>query len=429
MAVARIDAATGKTELASARVAVQSAAAERPRADALVRDRFVARRFNGRDNVLSGLSAVVAEGAAGLAFQSAEWIEHALAIIQHRGIGEPVLIRIDDTVTGELVLAMPLVVGRRRGLTFAEGIDASVADYCAPLVGHGMPTDVDAVAGAIWSAFSGALGDVDVIALDKIPEAVVGKATALAAHPLARDSKFRGNRLEIADTVDAFVALRGKRYRKEAERCRRRLEEMGTVRFRRMASAAEAEAAYRQLETWQRERHLDAGHVYCLDEPDIRHFYLDLALAHLDTGFVSIFELAVDDVPIAILYGTEHQGTFTLLRIADAGGVWKPVSPGRMVVLEMMRYEVARDVRSIDMGIGDYPFKRWIGCEPYRLVDLVVARSIKGRPYVALDRLKSWARRHEQLRRAFQQIKRFSQGRAGKSGGSEPRDGDGQDES
>ena len=80
MAVARIDAATGKTELASARVAVQSAAAERPRADALVRDRFVARRFNGRDNVLSGLSAVVAEGAAGLAFQSAEWIEHALAI-------------------------------------------------------------------------------------------------------------------------------------------------------------------------------------------------------------------------------------------------------------------------------------------------------------------------------------------------------------
>lgn len=51
-------------------------------------------------------------------------------------------------------------------------------------------------------------------------------------------------------------------------------------------------------------------------------------------------------------------------------------------------------MRTFDVGIGDYPFKRWIGCAPYNLYDLEIALAWKAQPEVWLARLKRAVRRH-----------------------------------
>ncbi len=74
-----------------------------------------------------------------------------------------------------------------------------------------------------------ALADVDVIQLQEIPALVAGRANPLLLTQGAAPSRFIGNRLTVATKVKDFMASRCKKYRKETERSRRRLEDAGEV--------------------------------------------------------------------------------------------------------------------------------------------------------------------------------------------------------
>jgi CelD/BcsL family acetyltransferase involved in cellulose biosynthesis len=64
-----------------------------------------------------------------------------------------------------------------------------------------------------------------------------------------------------------------------------------------------------------------------------------------------------------------------------------------MVMIDTMDDLVARGVTTFDMGIGDYPFKRWIGCEAYPLYERLIAVSRIGQAHVLADSLKRTIRK------------------------------------
>ncbi|MGD9783147.1 MAG: GNAT family N-acetyltransferase [Hyphomicrobiaceae bacterium] len=362
------------------------------------------------------LAHVASEGCRGTVFQSSEWLRPAAALELNRGAREVLLTVLSDD-HGTL-LALPLAVHGEGGVRVARFIDGGISDYGAPLMGPAVPR-VAAASSEVWRALARGLSGIDVLRLEKLPGVIAGAANPLAHHSKARASRFNANRLDVPDTVEAFVASRGKKYRKEWERCQRRIAEMGIVTFERAATSDAIEKAYRQLEAWQSTRHREAGHAYALDDTATSRFYLDLLLAHADSGFAGIFTLSVAGQPVAILYGVARDGTFTLLRIADAGEDWKTVSPGRLVVLETMRHFLERGVRTFDMGIGDYPFKHWIGCEQHPLFDLVLARTLKGMPHVAVHQARAWARSTPAVANALRRLRSGVAGmRGGASGGS-----------
>lgn len=341
------------------------------------------------------LAGALAAGAVATPFQSATWLAALDAVLAPARAASIELLWVSDAASHDLIVALPIAMRRVGGLRAAEIADLGVADYQAPLLGPSAPAFADAGgAAAIAVALRQALPDVDLLRFEKMPAAIGDRANPLAHLVQAHASRFSANRLQVPDTVEAFIASRGKKYRKEAERCFRRIAEAGEVRFERASSPDEIAAAYAQLEAWQSMRHNEAGHVYALDDADLSRFYRDLALAGAGVRegagagagsepFASLFTLSVGDRFVAILYGVEHAGTFTLLRIADAGAEWKHVSPGRLVVIETMRHMVARGVRDFDMGIGDYPFKRWIGCSSELLFDAEIALTWRALPLVA----------------------------------------------
>ena len=248
----------------------------------------------------------------------------------------------------------------------------------------------------------------------------VGTGNPLAAHSAAQPSRHQGNALTITDSVETYIRSRGKKYRKEVERCYRVLESEGAWAFARADSAAEIDAAFAALERQQAERHAGKADDYALAGSQFSAFYRDV-LADQESA-ARIFTLSVNGAIIAVLLGLahcdpaplgdaakakqgEHGGTFTLLRIANGGADWKHVSPGRLIVVEAMKYYDARGVKTFDMGIGDYQFKRGFGTEPVPLVDLVVPVSLRGMPYVAAARLKSHLRRNERFRALVARIR------------------------
>lgn len=388
-------------------------------ADARAEPQFAVERVTAA-GMLARLTEAQAAGAAATPFQSAAWLAALDAVVAPALAAASELIWVTDAGSHDLIVALPITVRRAGGLRVAEIADLGVADYQAPLIGPAaasVASDATACA-ALLVAIKHALGDVDLLRFEKMPHEVAGRVNPLAMLAGVRPSRFSANRLTVETTVDAFIAARGKKYRKEAERCFRRIADQGEVRFARAETAGTIDAAYAQLESWQHARHAEAGHVYSLDRPELCQFYRRLAVdgASCAPRFASIFTLTVDGLVVAILYGVEYAGTFTLLRIADAGDAWKQVSPGRLVVIETMRHMVDRGISNFDMGIGDYPFKRWIGCSAHPLVDLEIALTWRALPRMAAGRLKQRLRESQRTRALVRRLKAL----AGKRSRPEP---------
>lgn len=365
----------------------------------------VVSRVYGAAAVLAEVEALIEAGAACGMFQRPQWLAAAIELGRERAGAEPVLVILRNARSGEFVAALPLAVYRQGGLKTAGFIDFGVGDYGAPLLGRSDQSQQFA-GDRLLKAIASALPGVDLLRLEKMPDEVGGVRNLLATASAARSSRFHANRLEVEGSVEAFVASRGKKYRKEAERCWRRLNDLGEGRLVQATSAQEVDATYGLLERWQSQRHHDAGHDYGLDCPHMSRFYRDLAIRGLGDGFARIFTLYAGNEPIAALYGITSGRTFTLLRIADAGRAYSAVSPGRMIVLQAMRALVAEGVAEFDMGIGDYPFKRWIGCRSLPLVDIVQPLSARALPRVAWERARGWARQNEALRATIGRLRR-----------------------
>lgn len=357
---------------------------------------FHVERIRGAAKVLENIAALRAAGVEATGFQTEQWLSALFSDVAPHAGAEPSLVVLRRRESGAVALAMPLVVRAIGALRYGEFADLGLTDYCAPLVGSEPPaTREEAV--ALIEALRSELRDVDIIRLEKMPAIIGGHANPLLLPEGSHPSRFSGNRLTVATTVNDYIASRGKKYRKEAERSRRRLEDMGTLTHSRATTVEEIDHAYQRLETWQQARHLRAGHDYRLSQPQVSKFYRGLLVANRNRDFANLFTIEVEGQLVAALLGITHGTTFTLLRIADAGEDWRHCSPGRMVVIEAMEYLVARGITTFDMGIGDYPFKRWIGCEPHPLYDRLIAITPRGHAHALFDRLKRRIRANQTL--------------------------------
>jgi CelD/BcsL family acetyltransferase involved in cellulose biosynthesis len=327
-------------------------------------------------------------------FQQSDWLEGIYRHLAPTTGARAVVLAVRLAVGGALVLVLPLVVRRDSGFEIAYAADLGVSDYNVPLAGPGGGVPLNAK--ALMAAIKRALPDVDVVCLDRM---LCCAANPLASHPSAQPSRHQGNALTIIDSVDAYVRSRGKKYRKEVERCFRVLASEGPWAFARCVRDPDIAVAFAALERQQAQRHADSTEDYALAQPEFADFYRDALRRGSTHSGAQIFTLSVKGEIIAVLLGVVHDTTFILLRIANGGDAWRHVSPGRLIVVEAMRALFESGVRTFDMGIGDYQFKRGFGAEKVALVDLVDAVSVKGMAWVACVRTKRALRQNEQLRR------------------------------
>jgi CelD/BcsL family acetyltransferase involved in cellulose biosynthesis len=367
--------------------------------------RFIAEVFDGADDALAALEAVQG-GLVSTGFQTLNWLTvlyEELASAEH---ALPRVVIISERNTGEVALILPLLISKKRSLTIARFADLGVSDYGSPILGPVILEKSRSIR-RVWRAVRKAMPDVDLIRLERMPAEIGGRTNPLLTRRGITPARHPGNVLTIPDTVEAFLRSRGKKYRKEVERCTRLWEKEGAPRFYRATTPEQIARAYSVLEEQQASRHGTLGSTYVLDKPAYAAFYERLAIDGSDAGLASLFALEANGEIIATLFGIVHDGTFTLLRIATGGNAWSHLSPGRLVVVEAMKHFVAQDVRRFDMGIGDYPFKRGFGAEKVPLYDLIVARGLSAEPAAIYHRLKGRLRRNEHLRAVFQRLKPY----------------------
>ena len=339
------------------------------------------------------------------AFQCAAWLERILDHWCDDTDGAVSLVVVRDTASGAIGLVMPLVVVEERGVRVAGFPDYGVSDYSAPLIGPAWSQCVEAFGQlAIWRAVLDELADVDLLSLQSVPASFGPGMPDLSLLGRQFAAQHMRNIVTLSDGVDAFLRERGKKYRKEVERCRRLLDRAGPVELRVAEGAAEVQAAFEALTSLQ-SRRWDHDESYRLDEAHLVRFYRDALEKSAGEGEALIFTLAVGRQVIAVLYGLLWRDSFTLLRIASDTDNWSRVSPGRIMVIEVMRHFAQKGVTTFDLGIGEYAFKRGIGARSEALIDVEKALSLRGIPSVVLMQAKALLRRNPRLFRLAKRLR------------------------
>lgn len=296
----------------------------------------------------------------------------------------PMLLR---DAAGALVAGLPLVretVGRQR-IGFADG---GLADYNAPFLSCDAPADA-AGALALWRALLRALPRSDVVRLERMPARVGDRPNPFAMLPDARPSPGIGLMLALEDGFDDWRRARPRRYRMELGRCGRLFDALSGASFEQVAPA-DAPATFLELERLQRARMAPQATSYRLDDPHACAFH---AILTARDEACLLFALRAEGRTVAVLLGLRNGRDFIMLRVAGDED-YARLSPARLVIVRAMERLAAEGVRTVDLGLGDYPYKRRLGGEPVALVDVVVARSPRGLGEAARCRVAAWLRAH-----------------------------------
>lgn len=338
-------------------------------------------------------------------FQTPAWLYATYSILAAANDSEPCLVSVRRASDRAVRLVLPLAIAKTKGQLVAGFPHFGVADYGGPLLAHSESEIIsEREFSAVWRQICCVLHGVDRISLANMPLTYEERANPLAQLEGVLPAAHARFVVAVDGTMGDYLFHRGKKYRKEVERCYRLLSATGPWSFGHAQDQPARQQAFNDLERLQNARWIEGNVDYYLRSDAVAGFYQDILLKNSGTGSdeagAQIFVLNSGSEPIAVLYGVVSQSCFTLLRIASASGPWRRMSPGRLIVLEAMKHFVDRGIRTFDLGIGDYSFKRGLGAKIQPLVNLDRALVLKARPHVMLMQAKGWLRRHPQLYRA-----------------------------
>ncbi|WP_423416267.1 GNAT family N-acetyltransferase [Hyphomicrobium sp. B1] len=362
-----------------------SAGGEQARSATPGESRFVAEIFDGADDALAALE-VIEGGLVATGFQTLNWLTVFYDEVAHAHRAMPRLAVVTDSESDQVVLALPLVVAKEGLLRVASLAALEAVGQGAPLLGPEPLSDPDRIRD-IWRALRAAIRDVDLIRLERMPAEIGGCPNPLIDLFGSSTSRASAHRLVITGSFDDYLQGLGKRYRKDVERCHRLWQSEDNPRLVCAETDDEIAHVFATMEEQQAVWHAARGTKDIFAERSNREFFERLAFDGADAGVTSLFALEAGGRIVATLFGLTHEGAFSLLSISTGGEQWSHLSPGRLVVLEMVKHLVAQGIRRFDFGINANPLKHGFGTEEVPLYDLVVAQDLAAVPKALVHEL------------------------------------------
>ncbi len=339
----------------------------------------IAEIFDGADEALAALE-VIEPKLVSTGFQTLDWLTalyEELAAAHH---ALPRLVVVTDGESGDVVMALPLVVRREGLLRVASFAGLGVSEeYGAPLLARASQSDGRQLRRA-WRSARAAMRDVDLIRFERMPAEVGGQPNPLIGLFGSAPSPVPGHSLVVLGGFEDYLHGLGKKYRKDLERSHRLWENEGKPRFYQAVADDQIAHVFATLEEQEAVWHAKHGTKDILADPASRSFYERLAIDGSDAGLTALYALEADGKIVATLFGLLHDGVFSLLCISTGGERWSHLSPGRLVVLETVKHLVSRGIRRFDLGVTSNPLKHGFGAESVPLYDLVIAQDVTALP-------------------------------------------------
>lgn len=328
--------------------------------------------------------------------QSAAWISAWAAKV------DPDLVVATLAVDGRPQLALALEVVRYGPFRVARFPGGRHANGNFPLLSISAGTTPAAI-GAMVAAIAAARPDIDLLALERLANAIEGTTNPLLALPHAPSPN-----LALAVDLDGgFEALlgrsSGKRKRKKHRSQTRKFEAAGGFRLITAATPQDCDRLLSEFFAMKRDRFAKMGVADVFAEPSVKAFFHHLFVEALGAERPDFVLDALEvDGRLRAVTGSSRCGRrliceFGAIREDDLAGT----SPGDFLFFENIQRACNDGYSVYDFSVGDEPYKRlWCDIET-RQFDALVSLTAKGR-LLALalrtaNRAKAWVKNNRTL--------------------------------
>lgn len=346
------------------------------------------------------------------------------------------LLLLEARTEGRLTAVLPLVESRAgwrglwsRKLRGAANIHSSRFDIAC----EDGPAGEAAVAG-LWAALRGIRG-WDVVEIPRVPQG--GAAEALLAHAAEdgyptgmwrgfwrpKDSPYI--EVDLAPGEDPTTIAAHAHFRRNVRRRLRRAKEEYEVGLRRVEKAdPDALEAFFELErrSWKGQQ---GTAITCSSAT--RDFYVAVATAAAEEGYLSLYFLDFDGVPVAGHLGLTHQGRYYMPKVAYDED-YARFSPGHLLLRGIIE-DLSQDGPVVVDFLGLVaPWKEdWTQQVLPHSCCFIYRKGVRGRAlhfgrFVVLAAART-AARHPSIEPAARAFQRWLKGSAGKSDGGSPHHG------
>ena len=241
------------------------------------------------------------------------------------------------------------------------------------------------------------IGGIDLYDLDAQPVAWAGAPNPLAIYTDASPARCDVGMMRLeADFAAVLKAHRGAKKAKKRRWQANALESVGGFQLRRAASAEEALAILdtylAQKAAWFRAQ----GIADSFAKPGVADFFRALVKRRWsgsENALIEFDALEFDGSIRAILGSGTQSGRLSGYFMSVSDDDWRRVSPGELMLYEVISASCARGLTSLDLGRGDERYKAsWLDViEPH--VRAIVSVTVAGRTAAALFRMKDRAER------------------------------------
>jgi len=312
-------------------------------------------------------------------FQHPTWLD---LVYRHRvpATGSArVVVTVREQAGGRLLLLLPLVRRRWRGIRLVEFADLGVCDYAAPVV------DRDAAARVLADPdvprrVRAMLGRFDLLHLQKLkgsPEPTVrlvgareGRRLPYETHPIALPPATEEWREKLLDP--SFV--------RHLARKRKRLRPKGEYAVVEVTDPDEVDAVLDRIRGFRASRFADRRAVDLMQDPDCFAFYSAVARqSTVDGGPATLSVVTVAGEPVAASLDLADEEEHLFLIVGYDFAKLRNYSLGLLIVDDLMDRAVASGLHTFDLTVGDEGYKSDFGATPVPMYAVRLPGTLRGR--------------------------------------------------
>lgn len=236
---------------------------------------------------------------------------------------------------------------------------------------------------ALWPALATRIAQqagADVLDLRHLSAAVAGTPNPLFDSSL-RQTAYATHSLSLQGSWETFRNDRlSSSHRATSRRKWRQLHKLGTPRFVDAQGVDEALSLLSTILSLKRTQCADSGRRDLLAMPGYADFFREMTRRHFASGRIRITALQIDRSVLAAHWGCVHQGRFLWL-MPTYDPAWQRVSPGRLLLEQVLERSFEEGLDAFDFTIGDEPYKLAYADTHERLGRAVHARTPLGHAY------------------------------------------------
>jgi CelD/BcsL family acetyltransferase involved in cellulose biosynthesis len=304
-----------------------------------------------------------------------------------------VVVTVREATGAQLVVVVPLVLRRRRGMRWIEFADLGVTDYAAPVIDR-IQADRVLADDTVPTSIRTALGRFDVLHVQKLKGSASATARLLAT-PTVRRLPYDGHPIALPPATEDWRAkLLDPSFARNLARRRKRLRPKGEIGFVQLSDPAEADALLERIRSFRTARFADRRAIDLMQDPDCFAFYSAVARESAALGGPArISGITVDGEPVALSLDLVDDREHVFLIVGYDFARLRNYSLGLLIVDELVDRAVASGLHTFDLTVGNESYKTDFGATPVPMYAVRAAGTLRGRAAGVVIDLEARARK------------------------------------